>query len=364
MLQRILEPGIFLPVTGQMLHQWTGPTVEKRLTDALKFRILSEALKSQGVYIHCTKDMNSFTCEGDSRGPQNLKACIDGRVCYLNKWAGRGFWWRHHTEEPFGVDAMGDWPFLVTPEDIIISSYKTYMLSKPKDTTGRKNYSFTKFTTANEEEMVSPQNFLDASTPGAFYLPICVNDRFHQNTPLDDYSLWDDFNPYSEKKTLPCSCGAGGWGEETEQVWLDTGLSLAKHANRYKRSFCSKQLATKIPKENKLELFVHHCRLGISPRIPSFFPAADAFKNERHPHCDVVLDILARSGAGPDDLDPYMKLGLECKAGLHAEDRPGKECELYMATGYEELARLAAFKKGLDAEKGTAEVEQVRKNSV
>jgi len=356
MLQKILESGSFLSVSAQMLHQWSGPNVEKRLTDALKFRILSEALKSQGVFIHCTKDMNSFTCENDSRGPQNLKACIDGRVCYLSKWSGRGFWWRHHAEEPFGVDSMGEWPFLVSPEDIIISSYKTYILSKGAP---GKDYAHAKF--MSNEEMISPQNFLDASTPGAFYLPVCVNDRFHQNTPLDDYTLWDDFNQYSEKKSLPCSCGPAGWGEETEQVWLDTGLAMAKHADRYKCSFCPKQLAAKIPKENKLELYVHECRLGIS-HAPGFFNR-NGFKNERHPHCDVVLDILTRIGAAPGEVDPYMKLGLECKAGLHvtgSKRKPVKECDLYMGAGYEELARLATFRKGLDG----GQIEEVKQGKV
>ena len=339
MLQRILESGSFLSVSGQMLHQWSGPNVEKRLTDALKFRILSEALKSQGVFIHCTKDMNSFTCENDSRGPQNLKACIDGRVCYMNKWAGRGYWWRHHCEEPFGIDAMGDWPFLVTPEDIIISSYKTYMLSK-----GAPGQSDAKL--MSNEDLISPQNFLDASTPWAFSLPVCVNDRFHQNTPLDDYTLWDDFNQYSDKKTLPCACGPAGWGEETEQVWLDTGLALAPHAARYKRSFCPTQLAAKIPRENKLELYVHECRLGISHAKNSFLGAS--FVNQRHPHCDAVLDVLSRVVA-VEDLDPYVKLGLECKVGLHVAGvwrKPIKACDLYLGVGYEELARLAAFRKG------------------
>lgn len=354
MLHKILEPGSFLSVTGQMVHQWSGPAVEKSLTDALKYRILSEALKSQGTYIQCSKIMNGFTCEDDNTGPQNLKACIDGRVCYLYKWAGRGPFWRHHVEEPFGVDQLGDWPFLITPEDIISSSYKTYMLSKKAR--GGKDYSHAKF--MNDEEMISPQNFLDASTPGAFFLPVCINDRFHQNTPLDDYTLWDDFNQYSDKKTLPCSCGPAGWGEETEQIWLETGLAFAKHADRYKRSFCTKQLASKIPtKDKKLEMFVNECRLGVSRQggwlagLGALGGWLNDYGNERHPHCNVVLDILARVGAGPDEVDPYMRLGLECKAGLHVSgvrNSPKRECELYMGTGYEDLARLASFKGQLD----------------
>lgn len=329
MLSQVLESGAFLSVTGQMLHQWSGPQVERRLTDALKFRIMSEAMKCQGVYIHCTKDMNAFTCEGDDRGPQNLKACIDDRVCYMNKWSGRGFWWRHHVEEPFGADQMGDWPFLVDPENIIISSYKTYKLLK--GTSGNK---MDKFIT--KDDLITPQNFMDAATPGAFFLPVCVNDRFHQNTPLDDHNLWDNFSQSSEKKTLPCSCGEF-WSDETEGIWRDTGLATAKHATKYRTKFCAKQLSKKIP-DNKLERFVAECRLGVSNR-GGFF---DSYVNERHTHCDVVIDLLTKLGKGPDDVNPYLRLALECKAGLHVTSvrhKPRKECDLYLTTGYEDLAK-------------------------
>lgn len=55
---------------------------------------------------------------------------------------------------------------------------------------------------------------------------------------------------------------------------------------------------------------MYECRLGIS-HAPGFLNR-NGFKNKRHPHCDVVLDILVRLGAGPIEVDPYMKLGLEC----------------------------------------------------
>ena len=127
-----MESGSYIAVNSEMMHQWSSYKTEKRLTDALK------AMKSQGVYIHCIKGMNAFTCENDNRGPQNLKVCMDDCVCYMNRWAGRGYWWRHYTKEPFGVDQMGDWPFLVTPEDIIISSYKTY--KQEEGSLHRKNW--------------------------------------------------------------------------------------------------------------------------------------------------------------------------------------------------------------------------------
>ena len=324
LLGKILESGSYIAVNSEMMHQWSSYKTEKRLTDALKFRMLSEAMKSQGVYIHCTKDMNAFTCENDNRGPQNLKACIDDRVCYMNKWSGRGYWWRHHAEEPFGVDQMGDWPFLVTPEDIIISSYKTYKQEKSGKVGGRF---------ATQEELVSPQAFMDASTPGAFFLPVCINDRFHQNTRLDDHTLWDDFNPKSEKKTLPCSCGEF-WGDETEAFWRDTGLATAKHQEKYRSSFCPRQLKEKIG-DNRLERFVADCRLRISKQ--GMF---NSYKDGKHPFCDVVLDIIKMHGQSPEDMDPYLRLALECKAGLHTTSvrhKPKKECEMYMKAGFEEL---------------------------
>ncbi|KAF8430033.1 hypothetical protein EV426DRAFT_708149 [Tirmania nivea] len=324
MLGQILEGGSYLAVNSQMMHQWSGHQAEKRLTDALKYRIFSEALKSQGVYIHCTKKMNAFSCENDDRGPQNLKACIDNRVCYMNKWSGRGYWWRHHVEEPFGTNQMGDWPMLVTPEDIIISSYKTYKQEKTGKTIG-------KF--ATQEELLSPQAFMDASTPGSFFLPVCVNDRFAQITTLDDYKLWDNFNQSSEKKTLPCSCGEF-WGDETEQVWHDTGLGIAKHQEKYRSSFCPRQLKKKIG-DNKLERFVADCHLRVSKG--GLF---NGYKDGKHPFCDVVMDIIKAHGRSPDDIDPYLKLALECKAGLHVtriRGKPKKECEMYVKTGFEEL---------------------------
>ena len=323
-LGKIIESGAFLSTNAQMLHQWSGAQVEKRLTDALKFRILSEGMKSQGVYIHCTKDMNAFTCENDDRGPQNLKACIDDRVCYMNKWSGRGYYWRHHVEEPFGVDQMGDWPFLVTPEDIIISSYKTYKLSKG----GKQMQKL-----INQDDLISPQNFLDASTPGAFFLPVCINDRFHQNTPLDDYTLWDNFNQVSEKKTLPCSCGEF-WGDETEGFWKDTGLAMSKHEKKYRSSFCPRQLTKKMG-DNKLERFVADCHLFVSKQ--GMF---NKYKDGKHPFCDVVMDIVNAHGRSPEDMNSYLRLALECKIGLHVtsvKGKPKKECEMYMKTGFDEL---------------------------
>ena len=323
-LSTILEPGGFLAVSTTMMNQWTGPTVEKRLTDALKYRIFSEALKSQNVFIHCTSSMNAFTCENDSTGPQNLKACIDNRVCYMNKWSGRGYYWRHHVEEPFGVDQMGDWPLLLVPEDIIIGSYKTYQLTSSERA---------KQKVISQEELVSPTNFMDATTPGAFYLPVCVNDRFHQNTPLDDHSLIDDFNPNSEKKTLPCSCGTF-WGDETESVWHGTGLNLAPHADKYRTSFCPRQLDTKMS-DNKLERFVADCRLDIAKT--GWF---GGYREGKHPFCEVVIDLVTKHGKGPEEMDPYLKLALECKIGLLRTSVTGKikkECEIYAKAGFEEL---------------------------
>lgn len=324
LLGEILEGGSYLAVNSQMMHQWSGHQAEKRLTDALKYRLFSEALKSQGVYIHCTKQMNAFNCEKDDSGPQNLKACIDDRVCYMNKWSGRGYWWRHHVEEPFGVDQMGDWPMVITPENIIISSYKTYMQEK----SGKATSKF-----AVQEQLLSPEAFMDASTPGTFFLPVCVNDRFHQNTPLDNYKLWDNFNQNSDKKTLPCSCGEF-WGDETAAVWRDSGLGMAKHQEKYRANFCPRQLKKKLG-DNKLERFVADCNLNISKQ--GMF---NSYQDGRHPFCDVVMDIIKLHQRSPDDIDPYLKLALECKAGIHVSSvrgKPNKECELYVKGGFDEL---------------------------
>ncbi|KAI5803440.1 hypothetical protein DFH27DRAFT_610488 [Peziza echinospora] len=326
MLGNILDSGNFIAVDSQMIHLWTGEQVEKRLTDALKYRVLSEALKSQGVYIHCTKDMDARTCQGDRRGPQKLKACIDGRVCYLNKWNGRGYWWRHHVEEPFGTSQMADWPFLVRPEEIIKSSYKTYQMLK--ETPDALN-GFMK-----NANMFAAHDFLDASVAGAFFIPVCINDRFHQNAK-HEMTLWDNFNQNSEQKTLPCSCGLN-WGDETESFWRETGLAKAPQNKRYRTTMCPKQLKKKMDDGSKLERFVADCRLGIH-----YSGMIKGYKETPHEHCEAVLPLIGRHGKGPDDIDPFLRLALECKAGLHKTSVKKKarvECQPYLKKeGFEDL---------------------------
>lgn len=128
-LSRLIGAGGYLPTTSDALAQWTGPEAERKITRSLLLKVVDGALKSQTLWISCTKDFyttgarkNSYseakypttTCRRDLSGPQDLKECVDDYVCYMYKWDSRGVPFTHQVERPYGLADLAEAPFNIT----------------------------------------------------------------------------------------------------------------------------------------------------------------------------------------------------------------------------------------------------------
>lgn len=126
---KLIGAGGYLPVNDKALAKWTGSEVEENITRKILLKAIDGAFKSQRIWISCTKDFrtteprkNSYSraevpttsCERDRSGPQDLKECVEGYVCYLYKWDARGSAYRHQVERPYGIDEMTDAPYGVS----------------------------------------------------------------------------------------------------------------------------------------------------------------------------------------------------------------------------------------------------------
>ena len=92
-------------------------------------RLFDQSFASQKLYISCTKDAQirsdpqggdqgqpALSCARDNTGPQNLKACIDGQVCYLYRWSERKFDYLSRNRKPKDLDKWDEAPFNINPE--------------------------------------------------------------------------------------------------------------------------------------------------------------------------------------------------------------------------------------------------------
>lgn len=126
---KLIGAGGYLPVNDKAIAKWTGPEVEENISRKILLKAIDGAFKSQPIWISCTSDFmtteprkNSYSrakvpstsCERDRSGPQDLKECVDGLVCYMYKWDSRGAAYRHQVERPFGIEEMSGAPYGVS----------------------------------------------------------------------------------------------------------------------------------------------------------------------------------------------------------------------------------------------------------
>lgn len=126
---KLIGAGGYLPVNDKALAKWTGPEIEESISRKILLKAIDGAFKSQQIWISCTPDFmtteprkNSYSranvpttsCERDRSGPQDLKECVDGLVCYMYKWDSRGGAHRHQVERPFGIGTMSEAPYGVS----------------------------------------------------------------------------------------------------------------------------------------------------------------------------------------------------------------------------------------------------------
>lgn len=95
-------------------------------------KALDATLRSQEIWITCTKDFKTVKpradstspakyptniCQKDMSGPQDLKECVGGYVCYMYKWMSRSTAHsKHRVEYPFGMQDIKDIPYDVDPK--------------------------------------------------------------------------------------------------------------------------------------------------------------------------------------------------------------------------------------------------------
>ncbi|KAL7276651.1 hypothetical protein RUND412_000356 [Rhizina undulata] len=325
-LSRILEYGSFLPAHGGSLSKWTHSDVEKSLTKNLFYKTLNSALRSQKVYISCTShitdkidlylsgDLEAIledSCAQDKSGPQNLKACIGDKVCYLYRWNDRGVKIAHHNEEPFGFDQIEDEPWEVNPEAIIKSSVNMYILQLGNGTDiSVLASSLPLLAIGPSAEAISNPEF-----PGVFTIPVCVS-PYNWNTQLDGYGFHDDINPHSSKKNLPCYCGP--LGSETKQIMKAVGFHSSGARDRYYKELCPRQIKEKI--KDPLEQYMALCRLNVHV-------SGLLIKNGKDKFCDVVIKEIEGAGYASitQEMHPEIRDAFMCKI----ERKKNGKCRKY-----------------------------------
>lgn len=353
--------GSFLPADSGALKQWTESTVEDALTKNMYFKTLNAVMKAQKHFISCTTDLQYKphtnrlidkktrkvnACFSDNTGPENLRGCIpaspatNGKetVCYLYRWADRGIVISHHIEEPWGWQQLAS--FDAVPADIIKSSYLSRRYSL-----GDEQYDLLT-DPASLARGPSAEFITDPTTPGMFSIPVC-NTPYNWNGHTNGYSYWDDMNPWSARKSLPCYCGV--LGNETQSVWSSMRLDVSEKRGEYLTMLCPRQISDKI--ENRLERWIAKCRLRVSKILLTHHQRFDHF-------CDIVIDeIEARGIISADEFYPELTHVIMCKA----RGSRNKTCKKYSHTPMDmawleaEALREKNRRKGSN---GMAEIEQ------
>jgi hypothetical protein len=328
-LTNILGMGTFLPVDSSVLSQWTSATVEDTLTQNMYSKTLNAALRVQKHFISCTPDFrfkdqrDSFSitgaaaanCYADNTGPQHMKACINGEVCYFYRWADRGLPNAHHVEEPVGLNRMAS--NAVTIGDIIESSVKTYDSNSAQDGEVAV-YDTSGFRTV----MTGPtaDHLTNSSAIGMFSLPVC-HTPYNWNGPTDGYQNSNDNDMYNSRKSLPCYCGP--LGRDTSSIWGAMRLESSTGIEEYKNFLCPRLIKTKIL--NRLERNIARCRLGISHGWNGL-----GMQGKEPDHlCPVFLsEIDARGYSSIDQIPKKVQDILVCKI----KNDKSKGCKPYLKT--------------------------------
>ncbi|KAI5787298.1 hypothetical protein EDC01DRAFT_729358 [Geopyxis carbonaria] len=306
----LLDGGAWVSGAGS----WGAADLEQRLTKAIALRALGAAWRSQTMWIACTRDWrapdprrNSYaklrdhvgSCDADRSGPQELKACVDGRACYLYKWNSRGAPHAHQVERPYGWQAIGSgiWEG-VSIADVITGSVRTHDAVQRGEHVGD----------ALDAGGLGPALW-DPAAVGVFAIPVCESAYNFQGPVEPVFSLSCDTDPWCRKKALPCYCGA--WGNQTRELWDAVGLwEHRASAGEYRQHLCPRRIKSRV--EDGLEDFVALCRLEVHRwgwggviKLPG-----------RHAMCGVVIEAIETLGAGDvEALGSAMRAKLGCLAG-------------------------------------------------
>jgi hypothetical protein len=339
--------GSFLPADRGSLHAWTDSAVEDTLTRNMYYKTLNAALRSQKHYISCTpellekRDKNKLvdkhskavkTCLADNTGSEHLRACIPSlsagpdsgptpeRVCYLYRWNDRGGAPAHHNEEPWGLGKLSDME--ISTEDIIRSSVLANRHGFGSDQGLEVLRDTALLAWGPTAEFIS-----DPSTPGMFSLPVC-NTPYNWNGQTNGYTIHDDTNPWSARKSMPCYCGS--LGNETQQVWSAMRLDISKMKGEYLRMLCPRQIGKKI--KSPLERWIARCRLGIRKKGIVHLIGKELL-------CDVVISQLKKRGITEiGQLSEEESTGLICKIRQTAEAKCKRFRKTPIANVWQEAA--------------------------
>jgi len=307
-ISNALSMGSYLPVDKGTLANWTDATIEDSVTKNMYYKTLDSALRSQKHWIQCTthllrkQHINSIlhkkvkevpVCVADNTGPEHLRTCIpvasgpeEGKemVCYMYRWADRGLATAHHIEDPWGWQKYQ--AFDLSVQDITTSSFLTrlYRLYPDSTSTPSEDPGFPLLNTRTIAFGPGSQFVTDPGNPGMFSIPVCVS-PYNWNGHTNGYSVLDDVNVNSAKKSLPCYCGP--LGAETSAIWSALRLDVSGKRKEYLTHLCPRQIAAKMT--NPLERYIAKCRLGIKK--------IGALHYEKKDHlCDVVLYELVKHG--------------------------------------------------------------------
>ncbi|RPB05719.1 hypothetical protein L873DRAFT_1797449 [Choiromyces venosus 120613-1] len=314
---KLVGSGGYLPSTSEALSLWTGAEVEEKLTRNFMLKALDATLRSQEIWITCTKDFKTVKpradstskakyptnmCQKDMSGPQDLKECVDGNVCYMYKWQSRYLpYQRHNVEKLYGMDTLLDAPYSLDPKDIIHSSVKTYLEQHNKDAALPGTLSLASF-----KDAASAEKIWDSRQAGLFTVPVCMS-QYNFNTPLEPFNAFTcSLNPDCRQKTLPCNCGP--YGSETKTVWKEAGLWDLPSAANYRQVLCSRQIAARITDD--LEKYTAHCNVEVHGQVLTWK------KDGANTMCGPIMEQLESVGYPcKEDMSPTFNTRMLCLAG-------------------------------------------------
>ncbi|KAL7269625.1 hypothetical protein RUND412_007699 [Rhizina undulata] len=333
-ISKLLQFGNYLAgLDSNSLLEWTSDNVAELVTRSVFNKVLNAAMRTQKIYISCTRDLQTKTetrkgergpaakkCAKDNTGPQDLKACLDNQVCYMYNWKDKSsIVISHRNNRPKSSEDWIRLPFKVNTEDIIKSSVATYLQGKSLSDENPK-----------VQLATVPSDLYDPTSARTFTVPVCMS-KYNWNTPITKHDPFCATDPQCIQKNLPCNCGI--WGEDTESVWQDLSIWTGnKFHGEYSKNLCPRQIKRNIL--DPLERYVALCRLNVrrvgdKNREKGLIKLAGKDK-----HCDTIIAALKSQG-NPDVsmLDPEMKVSLLCQV-----TNGGRGCKMYKDS-YEDLAK-------------------------
>jgi len=216
----------------------------------------------------------------------------------------------HHNEEPFGLKELAGPPWDINIQDIITSSFFSKIDKKGNAQLADNSADFI-------NSGLGGNTVLNPSTAGVFTVPVCLAPK-NWNTQTEGYWIGNDINPYASVKALPCYCG--NLGEDTSQIWQETGLMSSGAQRTYTHTNCPNQFKKRL--SDWLERYVAMCNMNIHKA-----KVGKKIKSGKHPLCDLVKHELQRTGVQTiTELDQEVRYAFECKI---KRKKKSKKCKKY-----------------------------------